>query len=236
MPTIGALNFVLHGRIGGGVTRTLALDVHGKSLSSALLEMEIPDEDGNANRKAIRLGESCGDSDHPALLTFALAILSAAAVHAQVTRLEIASREPFKGSQPAGEAGPYEIIRGKIHGEVDPAIRITGSFRIWSSRRATRAAGSSTSQRLRWPSRWIPLGRPALWSIRSSIAVTAHQRRARRGTSLSSVAGRETSPRPRQTRLSSSPSRGIGTDRPSPVLSSRASTTWRPARTPSLFV
>ena len=47
MPTIGALNFVLHGRIGGGVTRTLALDVHGKSLSSALLEMEIPDEDGN---------------------------------------------------------------------------------------------------------------------------------------------------------------------------------------------
>ena len=48
MPTIGALNFVLHGRIGGGVTRTLALDVHGKSLSSALLEMEIPDEDGNA--------------------------------------------------------------------------------------------------------------------------------------------------------------------------------------------
>ncbi len=47
MPTIGALNFVLRGRIGGGVTRTLALDVHGKSLSSALLEMEIPDEDGN---------------------------------------------------------------------------------------------------------------------------------------------------------------------------------------------
>ena len=44
MPTIGALNFVLH----GSVTRTLALDVHGKSLSSALLEMEIPDEDGNA--------------------------------------------------------------------------------------------------------------------------------------------------------------------------------------------
>jgi hypothetical protein len=44
LPTIGALNFVLHGRLGGGVTHTLALDVHGKSLSSALLEMEIPDE------------------------------------------------------------------------------------------------------------------------------------------------------------------------------------------------
>jgi hypothetical protein len=44
MPTISALNFVLHGRIGGGVTRTLALDAHGKSLSSALLEMEISDD------------------------------------------------------------------------------------------------------------------------------------------------------------------------------------------------
>ena len=29
---IGALNFVLHGVVGGGVTRTLALDAHGKSL------------------------------------------------------------------------------------------------------------------------------------------------------------------------------------------------------------
>jgi hypothetical protein len=41
LPQLGALNFVLRGRIGGGVTSTLALDVHGKSLSSALLEMEI---------------------------------------------------------------------------------------------------------------------------------------------------------------------------------------------------
>ena len=45
VPSIGALNFVLHGFAGGGVTRTLALDAHGKSLSSALLELEIPDED-----------------------------------------------------------------------------------------------------------------------------------------------------------------------------------------------
>ena len=46
LPAIGALNFVLHGVVGGGVTRTLALDRHGKSLSSALLEMEIPDGEG----------------------------------------------------------------------------------------------------------------------------------------------------------------------------------------------
>jgi hypothetical protein len=45
LPAIGALNFVLFGVRGGGVTRTLALDAHGKSLSSALLDMEIPDDD-----------------------------------------------------------------------------------------------------------------------------------------------------------------------------------------------
>jgi hypothetical protein len=43
LPSIGALNFVLHGMADGGVTRTLALDAHGKSLSSALLDMEIPE-------------------------------------------------------------------------------------------------------------------------------------------------------------------------------------------------
>ncbi len=41
LPLIGALNFVLHDALGGGVTRSLALDKHGKSLSSALLDMEI---------------------------------------------------------------------------------------------------------------------------------------------------------------------------------------------------
>jgi hypothetical protein len=41
LPNIHALNFVLHDALGGGVTRSLALDKHGKSLSSALLDMEI---------------------------------------------------------------------------------------------------------------------------------------------------------------------------------------------------
>lgn len=36
-----ALNFVMYEALGGGVTRSLAIDKHGKSLSSALLEMEI---------------------------------------------------------------------------------------------------------------------------------------------------------------------------------------------------
>lgn len=41
LPQLGAMNFVMHAALGGGVTRSLALDAHGKSLSSALLDMEI---------------------------------------------------------------------------------------------------------------------------------------------------------------------------------------------------
>jgi len=44
LPQLGALNFVITGALGGGVTRSLALDAHGKSLSALLLTMEIPDE------------------------------------------------------------------------------------------------------------------------------------------------------------------------------------------------
>jgi non-ribosomal peptide synthetase component E (peptide arylation enzyme) len=41
LPNISALNFVMQQALGGGVTRSLALDAHGKSLSSALLDLEI---------------------------------------------------------------------------------------------------------------------------------------------------------------------------------------------------
>ncbi|MEH0832282.1 hypothetical protein OI450_05130 [Pectobacterium cacticida] len=41
IPSIGALNFVMYGALGGGVTRSLALDMHGKGLSSAILDMDI---------------------------------------------------------------------------------------------------------------------------------------------------------------------------------------------------
>jgi hypothetical protein len=43
LPSIGALNFVLTDALKGGVTRTLALDPHGKGLSSALLGIELPE-------------------------------------------------------------------------------------------------------------------------------------------------------------------------------------------------
>jgi hypothetical protein len=45
LPGLAALTFVLERALGGGVTRTLALDAHGKSLGSALLSLEIPDEE-----------------------------------------------------------------------------------------------------------------------------------------------------------------------------------------------
>ena len=48
LPRLGALNFVLDGALGGGVTRSLALDAHGKGLSSALLTLTIPDEEDNS--------------------------------------------------------------------------------------------------------------------------------------------------------------------------------------------
>ncbi|WP_371373570.1 hypothetical protein [Sporomusa aerivorans] len=44
LPNIGALNFVMYQALGGGVTRTLALDIHGKGLSSALMNLDLPDK------------------------------------------------------------------------------------------------------------------------------------------------------------------------------------------------
>ena len=50
LPTLGALNFVLYGALRGGVTRSLALDAHGKTLSSSLLSLEIDLPQGSAAR------------------------------------------------------------------------------------------------------------------------------------------------------------------------------------------
>jgi hypothetical protein len=43
LPNLAAFNFVLGKALGGGVTRSLALDAHGKSLSSALMDLDILD-------------------------------------------------------------------------------------------------------------------------------------------------------------------------------------------------
>ena len=41
LPNIHALYFVMEDALGGGVSRSLAVDMHGKTLGFALLEMEV---------------------------------------------------------------------------------------------------------------------------------------------------------------------------------------------------
>ena len=41
LPKIGALNFVMTNALGGGVTRSLRQDAHGKCLCSYLMDMEL---------------------------------------------------------------------------------------------------------------------------------------------------------------------------------------------------
>jgi hypothetical protein len=42
LPKLQALNFVIDRALGGGVTRSLAQDVHGKSYSNLMLTIELP--------------------------------------------------------------------------------------------------------------------------------------------------------------------------------------------------
>jgi hypothetical protein len=46
LPNLGALNFLLHGALGGGGTVSLKTDAQGKTLSTALLRMELEVPDG----------------------------------------------------------------------------------------------------------------------------------------------------------------------------------------------
>ena len=57
LPALGALNFVLEGALGGGVTRSLALDAHGKALGSALLSMEVDEMTHDGGELGVEGGE-----------------------------------------------------------------------------------------------------------------------------------------------------------------------------------
>jgi hypothetical protein len=46
LPNLGALNFLLHGSLGGGGTLSLMTDAQGKTFSTALLRMEIEVDEG----------------------------------------------------------------------------------------------------------------------------------------------------------------------------------------------
>ncbi len=41
LPHLAAVHFVMHDALAGGVTRSLALDAHGKTLSGAILDLPI---------------------------------------------------------------------------------------------------------------------------------------------------------------------------------------------------
>ena len=53
LPNLGALNFLLHESLGGGGTLSLMTDAQGKTLSTALLRMEIELSDEEAGRLGI---------------------------------------------------------------------------------------------------------------------------------------------------------------------------------------
>jgi hypothetical protein len=43
LPHLGAVHFVMNEALGGGVTRSLALDAHGKTLAFAILDVVLDD-------------------------------------------------------------------------------------------------------------------------------------------------------------------------------------------------
>jgi hypothetical protein len=49
LPNLGALNFLLHGSLGGGGTLSLMTDAQGKTFSTALLRMniDVPDDEAS---------------------------------------------------------------------------------------------------------------------------------------------------------------------------------------------
>lgn len=53
LPNLGALNFLLHGALGGGGTLSLMTDAQGKTFSTALLRMNIDVPDDKAKTLAI---------------------------------------------------------------------------------------------------------------------------------------------------------------------------------------
>jgi hypothetical protein len=53
LPNLGALNFLLHGALGGGGTLSLMTDAQGKTFSTALLRMNIDISDAEVSKLGI---------------------------------------------------------------------------------------------------------------------------------------------------------------------------------------
>ena len=132
----------------------------------------------------------------PVLPLAIAALLCAAPLSAQVVRLEIASREPMNGGQPAGAAGPFELIRGKVHGEIDPKDRHNTIIQDLglAPRNARGNVEYVATFALAKPLDMSKASRRAR-STRSSIAATGRRPPVLKDTSRSSAAGRATSSR-----------------------------------------
>ncbi|CAN5336615.1 hypothetical protein BH20ACI2_BH20ACI2_18880 [soil metagenome] len=55
LPNLGALNFLLHGSLGGGGTLSLMTDAQGKTFSTALLRMSIEVPDAEAQELGLSI-------------------------------------------------------------------------------------------------------------------------------------------------------------------------------------
>jgi hypothetical protein len=51
-------------------------------------------------------------------------LLLSTPLHAEVVRVEIASRADVAAGQPFGKIGPYETLTGRIYFAVDPQLRV----------------------------------------------------------------------------------------------------------------
>jgi len=60
LPKLRALNFVIEGVLGGGVTRSLRIDPHGKALSALMLAIVLPGETPGDQPPARRAGGTAG--------------------------------------------------------------------------------------------------------------------------------------------------------------------------------
>ncbi len=60
LPKLRALNFVIEGVLGGGVTRSLRIDPHGKALSALMLTIALPGDVPGDQPPARRTGEAAG--------------------------------------------------------------------------------------------------------------------------------------------------------------------------------
>src|ERR1700719_785840 len=78
-----------------------------------------------AVRMCRRSGRSVMQRSGPVLLVVAAALVAAPAAAASagvIREFQVLSTAPaYGGATPLGAAGPYEVVTGTVHGELDPA-------------------------------------------------------------------------------------------------------------------